>query len=53
MRLVRKESQRKASHKGTDTSAITKPLQLLHMDLFGPGDYDVYVKEMACSCDCR
>ena len=36
MRLVRKESQRFSSHKGTDTSTITEPLQLLHMDLFGP-----------------
>ena len=26
----------KASHKGTDTSSITEPLRLLHMDLFGP-----------------
>ncbi|XP_063946117.1 uncharacterized protein LOC135151534 [Daucus carota subsp. sativus] len=25
-----------ASYKGTDTSNITKPLQLLHVDLFGP-----------------
>ena len=25
-----------ASYKGTDTSNITEPLQLLHMDLFGP-----------------
>ena len=31
-----KEKSKKASHKGTDTSAITEPLQLLHMDLFGP-----------------
>ena len=31
-----KKKSKKDSHKGTDTSAITKPLQLLHMDLFGP-----------------
>ena len=31
-----KGKSKKASHKGTDTSIITEPLQLLHMDLFGP-----------------
>ena len=31
-----KGKSKKASHKGTDTSSITEPLQLLHMDLFGP-----------------
>ena len=31
-----KGKSKKASHKGTNTSAITEPLQLLHMDLFGP-----------------
>ena len=31
-----KEKSKKSSHKGTDTSTITEPLQLLHMDLFGP-----------------
>ena len=31
-----KGKSKKASHKGTDTSGITEPLQLLHMDLFGP-----------------
>ena len=30
-----KEKSKKASHKGTDTSAITEPLQLLYIDLFG------------------
>ena len=32
----RKGKSKKASHKGTNTSTITEPLQLLHMDLFGP-----------------
>ena len=31
-----KGKSKKASHKGTETSIIIKPLQLLHMDLFGP-----------------
>ena len=31
-----KGKSKKSSHKGTYTSAITEPLQLLHMDLFGP-----------------
>ena len=31
-----KEKSKKASHKGTDTSTIIEPLQLLYMDLFGP-----------------
>ena len=31
-----KEKSKKAPHKSTDTSAITEPLQLIHMDLFGP-----------------
>ena len=31
-----KGKSKKGSHNGTDTSAITEPLQLLHMDLFGP-----------------
>ena len=30
-----KGKSKKASHKGTDTSAITEPLQLLHMDSIG------------------
>ena len=29
-------TSKKASHKDTDTSIITEPLQLLHMDIFGP-----------------
>ena len=32
----RKGKAKIASYKGTDTSNITEPLQLLHMDLFGP-----------------
>ena len=31
-----KGKSKKASHKSTDTSAITEPFQLLHMDLFCP-----------------
>ena len=31
-----KGKSKKASHKSTDTSVITEPLQLIHMDLFGP-----------------
>ena len=31
-----KGNSKKAPHKSTDTSAITEPLQLIHMDLFGP-----------------
>ena len=31
-----KGKSKKSSHKGTNTSAITEPLQWLHMDLFGP-----------------
>ena len=31
-----KGKSKKASHRSTDTSSITEPLQLLHMDLFGP-----------------
>ena len=31
-----KGKSKKASHRGTDTSSITEPHQLLHMDLFGP-----------------
>ena len=31
-----KGKSKKAPHKGTNTSAITEPLQLIHMDLFGP-----------------
>ena len=31
-----KGTSKKASHKGTDTSSITEPHQLLHIDLFGP-----------------
>ena len=31
-----KGKSKKSSHKGTNTSAITEPLQLLHMNLFGP-----------------
>ena len=31
-----KGKSKKASHKGTNTYAITEPLQLLYMDLFGP-----------------
>ena len=31
-----KGKSNKASHKGTNTSIITEPLKLLHMDLFGP-----------------
>ena len=32
----KKGKSKKASHKSTNTSAITEPLQLIHMDLFGP-----------------
>ena len=38
-----KGKSKKASHKGTDIYAITEPLQLLHMDLFGP----IYVISMS------
>ena len=31
-----KGKSKKAPHKSTDTSVITEPLQLNHMDLFGP-----------------
>ena len=31
-----KGKSKKASHKSTDASIITEPLQLIHMDLFGP-----------------
>ena len=31
-----KGKSNKAPHKSTDTSVITEPLQLIHMDLFGP-----------------
>ena len=31
-----KGKSKKAPHKSTDTSVITEPLQLIHMDLFGP-----------------
>ena len=31
-----KGKSKKASHKGTNKSAMTEPLQLLHMELFGP-----------------
>ena len=31
-----KGKSKKAPHKSTDTSAITEPLQLIHMDLFSP-----------------
>ena len=31
-----KGKSKKAPYKSTDTSAITEPLQLIHMDLFGP-----------------
>ena len=36
MRLCQKGKSKKASHKSSDTSALTEPLELLHMDLFGP-----------------
>ena len=39
-----KGKSKKASHKSTNTSAITEPLWLLHMDLFGPVNVDVYSK---------
>ena len=35
-KVCQKGKSKKAPHKGTDTSVITKPLQLIHMDLFGP-----------------
>ena len=31
-----KGKSKKASHRRKDMTSITKPLQLLHMDLFGP-----------------
>ena len=31
-----KGKSKKATHRSTDASTITEPLQLLHMDLFGP-----------------
>jgi transposase InsO family protein len=31
-----KGKSKKATHRSTDASSITEPLQLLHMDLFGP-----------------
>ena len=31
-----KRKSKKAPHKSTDTSVINEPLQLIHMDLFGP-----------------
>ena len=40
-----KGKSKKASHKGTDTSAITESLQLLHMDLFGPVNVMSMLKE--------
>ena len=32
----KKGKSKKATHRSTNTSTITEPLQLLHMDLFGP-----------------
>ena len=36
MRHVKRENRRIASHRSKDSTSITEPLQLLHMDLFGP-----------------
>ena len=48
-----KGKSKKESHRSKDTTSITEPLQLLHMDLFGHSECYVFVKEAVCPSDRR
>ena len=48
-----KRKSKKASHRSKDMYGITEPLQLLHMDLFGPVNIMSMSKKEICFSDCR
>nr|GEU80530.1 uncharacterized mitochondrial protein AtMg00810-like [Tanacetum cinerariifolium] len=48
MRLGHKGKQHRASCKTKTTSSISQPLQMLHMDLFGPSFVKSLMKNMYC-----
>ena len=48
-----KGKSKKSSHISKYITSITEPLQLLYMDLFGPSECNVFVKEAVCPGDCR
>ncbi|GKB04922.1 putative ribonuclease H-like domain-containing protein [Tanacetum coccineum] len=46
--LLRKEKQHKASYKTKLVNSISKPLHMLHMDLFGPTNVKSLMKKSYC-----
>ena len=44
--VCEKGKSKKASHRSKDMSGIIEPIQLIHMDLFGPGNIQSMSKKV-------